>query len=636
MTMIVKEKRFYEKKGKWSILMCACAFAICLIYAGALCNKTFPPTEGWYSYYAYLINEEGAIPYIDFELLFPPLYTYLIALFTRVFGYGIFPLRIFGVLVFATTGVFACLIFERLTKSTLLGLVGGVLTVAVLQCEIVQIFYDYVRIMDLCIYVSIFFFIRYLDTVSLCKMKKPRLSADVILGAVFATFASMLKQSSGLVFLAFCIAAFSFFGMCMPRRKDLLLQTGVIASVAAVLYAIMAVFLAANSSLSAYLRYNFISSVDAKGGGSIVSILFGWMVRFIASLDSPIRMLLALLVGALLCGIVALIVYLAVLSHRYPDVRRGYAPTFEGWAVCVSTLVLIASVTLPFLWADLAATLSRFTFSMTASAVLIFCALFFAAGSVALILKSRIRLIDWQRHCKYVFLSGAVFALGLAVGMSGGIAESQVALGYAFLPVLVASAAVHRKKEVVVGISCAAMLFVSTSAFARKIDSTYIWWGLDAGSYFEQTRTCDVPLLSGIKMSPEYAEMYNNVYYGVTENTSEQDEIFVFPHMPVLYLATDRSRATFTAVQWFDVSTDSAVISDIGLIREKRPKVMVLCSIGEYVISGHEQSFRGGQRSGLSIMQDFLEDFVVSEGYLLLSENTVSEGYTVRVWMLNE
>ena len=67
--------------------------------------------------------------------------------------------------------------------------------------------------------------------------------------------------------------------------------------------------------------------------------------------------------------------------------------------------------------------------------------------------------------------------------------------------------------------------------------------------------------------------MYNDVYYGVTENTVEGEEIFVFPHMPVLYLATERPRATQTAIQWFDVSTDAAVLSDIDVIKEKKPRV---------------------------------------------------------------
>ena len=78
-----------EQFYRCGIILCFLTAALCAIYAGVLSSRTFSPAEGWYSYYAYLINEEGAVPYLDFELLFPPLYTYVIAFITKIFGYAI-------------------------------------------------------------------------------------------------------------------------------------------------------------------------------------------------------------------------------------------------------------------------------------------------------------------------------------------------------------------------------------------------------------------------------------------------------------------------------------------------------------------------------------------------------------------
>ena len=71
------------------------------IYTGISCNKTMPMAEGWYTYYAQLINEKGLQPYRDFEFLFSPVYIYFIALFTKIFGYKIIALRILGVVMFS-------------------------------------------------------------------------------------------------------------------------------------------------------------------------------------------------------------------------------------------------------------------------------------------------------------------------------------------------------------------------------------------------------------------------------------------------------------------------------------------------------------------------------------------------------
>ena len=196
-------KTLLPRSKRTTLYMCLAAALICLLYAGLTVTRGFPPTEGWYSYYAWLINEEGAVPYLDFELLFPPLYVYIIAFFTRIFGYSLLALRIFGAVIYATTGVFACLIFEKLSKKPLFSLFAGVFAVAMLQSEAVQIFYDYIRFMDVAAYAAIYFLLCAVDHIENERHYRFGLDPALILGAVFAVAASMFKQSSGLIFLLY-------------------------------------------------------------------------------------------------------------------------------------------------------------------------------------------------------------------------------------------------------------------------------------------------------------------------------------------------------------------------------------------------------------------------------------------------
>lgn len=612
------------KDHKAKISLCALTALLCAIYAGVLAGKTFSPAEGWYSYYAYLINEEGAIPYIDFELLFPPLYTYLIAFITKIFGYSIMTLRIFGVIIFSLTGIFAYLIFEKLTKKPWLALIGGIFTMSMLQSEVVQVFYDYIRIMDLNVYISIFFFLRYFDTFS-AEEAKIRPNVNIILGTVFAVFASMYKQSSGLIFLLFCFAFVIFMCICLPRKKVLLSQLGTMLGISAAMYGIMFAFVASKGAFSAYIHYNFVSSVDAKGGGSLLSVLFGWIPRSSTNL----------LYGALLMLIpAALFIAFMYLSKKYPEESADSQNTAIRVLKIVLPVLTVISVILPLIWNSFARVVSELSGSILMYIVFIFCMLFFAVSAFALIFRKKLNISDPQSHYKHIFLSGVIFTLAYSVCTSGGLAESQIALGFAFLPIILISVASFRRKEIAIIALCGAMIFQTTYGFGRKVICTYSWWGLSTGTLPQQTETCDVPLLKGIKMSPAYATLYNNIYYGVTYNTTEDEEIFVFPHMPVLYLATDRPRATKTAIQWFDVCTDSAIIEDIDTIRQKKPKVIVMCTIGDYVIQSHESSFRLGEKSGLHEMQDFLDEFLVEENYECLSKNKIPDGYVVSVWRL--
>ena len=178
------------------------------------------------------------------------------------------------------------------------------------------------------------------------------------------------------------------------------------------------------------------------------------------------------------------------------------------------------------------------------------------------------------------------------------------------------------------------MVFQCCVSFSFKVNNTYDWWKLSGGEYSEQQYTSIVPIFKGIKMKEEHDKMYDDIYNNIINNTSEKDEIVVFPHMPIFYVSTNRDRATNTAIQWFDVSTDDAIINDIGVLVEKKPKVILMMSIPDFAISVHERWFRDGVKSGLRQMQEFLDLFVKNENYSLRGKYTVSKYYDISLWIL--
>jgi len=126
----------------------------------------------------------------------------------------------------------------------------------------------------------------------------------------------------------------------------------------------------------------------------------------------------------------------------------------------------------------------------------------------------------------------------------------------------------------------------------------------------------------------------------VKNHSDKEDEVFVFPHAPIIYLLTDRDSTTYTKVQWFDVAVDKDVMADLEKIKQFPPKVIVFINIPQSVIDGHESSFRDGQKSGLSIMQEELKQFVVDKGYEsvcshIFGDQTALDPYRITVYVLN-
>ena len=129
----------------------------CAIYATLMSFRTMSLSEGWYTEYAWQINN-GNMPYRDFEYLFFPLYLHIIAFFTRFFGYSIFALRVLGVIVFASIGAALYCVFAKVFDN-FSATVAAITATMFVQSEVAQVFYDYIRFHDLFAVITMYFLV---------------------------------------------------------------------------------------------------------------------------------------------------------------------------------------------------------------------------------------------------------------------------------------------------------------------------------------------------------------------------------------------------------------------------------------------------------------------------------------------
>ena len=136
---------------------------------------------------------------------------------------------------------------------------------------------------------------------------------------------------------------------------------------------------------------------------------------------------------------------------------------------------------------------------------------------------------------------------------------------------------------------------------------TYYWWESDEANYWHSNYYTDIPLLEGIKLSPETKKMYEGIYYIVQNNTNNEDSIFCFPQISSIYALCDRrDPGLFSKVQWFDVVTASKLQKDMNVIKEKMPKIIIIYNVQENVYKSHEKLFNNGRISATRQMRDEL------------------------------
>ena len=664
-------------KGRISrqdLLMGIAVIVICALYAGIMSFKSAPITEGWYTEYAWQINH-GKVPYKDFEYLFFPLYMYIIAAFTKLFGYGIFALRVLGIVVFALIGLVLFLIFTKVFNR-FVGLVTAFLAVMFMQSENAQVFYDYIRFHDLfallavlallllneqiiyrkphsniprvakplinlafsvvCLASGLYFgfqggtpalafllcaiLFASLFVYEVVWKKKCAYSATAFVCGILVSCELLIKQSNGVVMVALMIAYMTVAAFASKDKKFLHELVGILQGIM-LFTALFMVYLISSGNFEQCLTCCFGSAISAKGG--LATTLFAWIPQCLYIFESKLNLVLILLI----IGQLLLKKWLDTKEETVRQKKTSFWMSF-GSILCMVLLVLANTLSNDFYSYNAQlydSTLAHVSFFIAVGLFLFF---------TIYILGNRATYKAITKQYKIVFLLFPVLscavAQGLGCAMSGGLSTGNTVLCLAcvvggLLWLAYESRAVLM--EIVLGI----VIFTWGASFvACKANQMYYWWYLAAGTIAEQTETADVPLLQGIKMKASDKACYEAVYQDVTSYSQEGEPIYVFPNAPIFYTMTDRHAETYSLVEWFDVSSANAIKEDIEVLREHNPKVIVYVSVPEDAYTSHESLFGAYQTRE---MRDFLLNELIPNGqYTQISHVDIGENYYVETY----
>src|SRR6185295_869828 len=125
-------------------------------------NKYFPLAEGWFSAYASLILQ-GKVPYRDFYLYLPPLYSLQLAAFMSVFGSHFIALRILGIVVILVMTATLYLIYVRWFPPFAASL-ATVVSMMYYQSGVAHIAYDYTQFLTAYALLAIYFIVRHVES----------------------------------------------------------------------------------------------------------------------------------------------------------------------------------------------------------------------------------------------------------------------------------------------------------------------------------------------------------------------------------------------------------------------------------------------------------------------------------------
>lgn len=580
-------------------------------------NKIFPITGTFYSVAAKTM-ENGAIPYRDFQLIFPPVYSYIIYFLTAIFGYNFVVIRVFGIVLFLIETMCIFFILEKLfnEEAAMLGAVG---TMIMLHSSNAFTAYDYGRVLDVCFFACVLLFVNIVKQYKNNQMRHLYLKSTVLGFLAFTTV--LLRQSTGcMLVVAFTICYIGLLIIFNNKLKTCkCFACYILGNAISVL--ILGVYLISNGALDEFIFYTFHSAIEAKGG--LEQELFGWI-------DNAYKYMWE---NKIYIVFFAMWILVAYLVNKYEKKKES---KFVLKNYIILSVLFIAGIiacfasknTCNFMYENYYIAKLPFViyFILTCMFVVNFVQLLYRKFHDKKADEKLFILVMFEGMCITFSVSGAASStLGAQTGF----------ITYGLIIALVTywiSSSYYKYKII-------NLLFVFSlmmGLVSAKLIAPYSWWGTKSGMAEEMCYEVDAPYMEGIRVALNTKIIIEEVYNTIEENKDDESTLFAFPQIPMFYLMNDIMPFTESYIQWFDVSADKTLIEDMEKIKSERPDFILLLKLPEFVLNGHETAFDGSNYSQQRIMQDELFEYVETENYYLEKMYNMEAGYKLFLYSKDE
>ena len=590
----------------------ACAAPLAL-YQALYFSGYYPITEGWFSEYARLIRE-GQVPYRDFPLLLPPLYPLQIAGFQMLFGEGIFALRLFG--IFITCGIALALLdlLRNFFNPWICAFAAAVATIYY-QSGVAYFGYDFTQFVTLYLLIAAALLVRSIKVASV-DGSEYWLSGWA---GFFLGLAVLIKQSNAALAALVLIAGSIVVGVALYKLRVAVARNAALIVGLCVPVAAMMAWLVATGATESFFADVFTHAASAKGGIGVS--LFAWFWHFFTDppgfwffLDQMAGKLAALFFGILLVS-AALETAVALEERRPFDLRALTAPLRRIVGIAPSAppgrAALVSIVALGLL----AATILAVARSGCTDCTSLISGEIVPSRPVGVLLQQLESSWSVTFYLVGFVLSGIallrspdasvarlfiVITLGVGLtfgnGTSGGISEISTFLGVGILLAMLMQAWV--RYIIPVFLPVAAALYFCAFYVQNKFDVPYSWWLLNSPPVRSSDCAQAEGILQDLCMPPEEYAAITRIDNAITANSSPRDAIYVYPHMPIFYLMTNRAPYDSAVVSWFDFMTDDFAKDVAERLRIQPPPVIIKAEVPEIVMTAHEAAFRGGRALG--------------------------------------
>lgn len=498
----------------------------------SISRSVLPLTEGWWEYYAFLVNE-GLKPYLDFELRLPPLYVYFISILIDFFDRDFLSMRIVMSALHLVSAWVTYLWLRKLVDVPS-ATFGVAVSVGLVMSNTVYLAKDYHTIVALFVIFVVYF------TELNWELDSKYILSNLFFASFFSACLLLVKQNVGvLVFLSVLIRV--FYDSDFKRRPLYCMFHVFFVLLVVVLVLLLFTYFIDANWMAAY------SGNESKGG------LFTVATRFITSKY---------------CIVIELLAFLFVAASGFL-LKYSSTPFFEKWRKTIYYSIF-----------------ALFAFSLLASRYLDFFVLSITLAWLVVRFFVFRRIDDEiasKRKISQLFVMLAIAYAGTnTAGYNFVSLEVLVALFSAeFFFVLNSFGVLNRRY-----VNFLPLVFFLFSVSAKASSVGYNWWGYQSGGlgfgYDKQKAPFDE--FDGITTDKQTVAMFRAIQQ--VANDLNGDSVFAYPSIPIVYLLL-RQMPIGSPVLWFDVASGKDGLNTVSALNKHKPKYIFWLLPPNQVYFGH-------------------------------------------------
>lgn len=127
------------------------------------------------------------------------------------------------------------------------------------------------------------------------------------------------------------------------------------------------------------------------------------------------------------------------------------------------------------------------------------------------------------------------------------------------------------------------------SMLIKKIETPYNWWGFSTSDFFYSKHVPPYKELKGLRVDLATLEIMDNIKNDILLYSKTKNDLYLYPHLAYFYFLNNKLPPSKNPVQWFDVITNKNIINEIKLIKEKKPRVIIMFDPPISTYAGHEE-----------------------------------------------